>query len=79
MYNVLMHVAQYVTHDVPLWQWSKRVVFIWYTTLLCPPPGITWVLVYRTEKYKRLKAEVEKQSKKRKWLTCERHTVISPL
>lgn len=28
--------------------------------------GITWVLVYRTEKYKRLKAEVEKQSKKRK-------------
>ncbi|KAG7264834.1 hypothetical protein CRUP_001478 [Coryphaenoides rupestris] len=27
-------------------------------------PGITWVLVYRTEKYKRLKAEVEKQSKK---------------
>ncbi|KAG7228941.1 hypothetical protein INR49_008719, partial [Caranx melampygus] len=25
---------------------------------------ITWVLVYRTEKYKRLKAEVEKQSKK---------------
>lgn len=31
-------------------------------------PGITWVLVYRTEKYKRLKAEVEKQSKKRKFL-----------
>uniref|UniRef100_A0A4W2E109 Aldehyde dehydrogenase 9 family member A1 n=1 Tax=Bos indicus x Bos taurus TaxID=30522 RepID=A0A4W2E109_BOBOX len=26
--------------------------------------GITWVLVYRTDKYKRLKAEVEKQSKK---------------
>lgn len=24
--------------------------------------------MYRTEKYKRLKAEVEKQSKKRKWL-----------
>lgn len=31
--------------------------------------GITWVLVYRTEKYKKLKAEVEKQSKKRKYLT----------
>lgn len=30
--------------------------------------GITWVLVYRTEKYKKLKAEVEKQSKKRKYL-----------
>uniref|UniRef100_A0A8V0YWS8 Calcium load-activated calcium channel n=18 Tax=Neognathae TaxID=8825 RepID=A0A8V0YWS8_CHICK len=28
------------------------------------PQGITWVLVYRTDKYKRLKAEVEKQSKK---------------
>ncbi len=29
-------------------------------------PGLTWVLVYRTEKYQKLKAEVEKQSKKRK-------------
>lgn len=29
--------------------------------------GITWVLVYRTDKYKRLKAEVEKQSKKCKY------------
>ncbi|KAL4219394.1 Calcium load-activated calcium channel [Mactra antiquata] len=26
--------------------------------------GLTWILVYRTEKYKKLKAEVEKQSKK---------------
>jgi len=32
--------------------------------------GITWVLVYRTDKYKRLKAEVEKQSKKRKLYEC---------
>lgn len=31
--------------------------------------GITWVLVYRTDKYKRLKAEVEKQSKKCELLT----------
>ncbi|XP_008976504.1 calcium load-activated calcium channel isoform X2 [Pan paniscus] len=30
----------------------------------CRDEGITWVLVYRTDKYKRLKAEVEKQSKK---------------
>lgn len=30
--------------------------------------GIAWVLVYRTEKYKKLKTEVEKQSKKRKFL-----------
>ncbi|XP_059149230.1 calcium load-activated calcium channel-like [Physella acuta] len=26
--------------------------------------GLTWIMVYRTEKYKKLKAEVEKQSKK---------------
>lgn len=26
--------------------------------------GLTWILVYRTDKYKKLKAEVEKQSKK---------------
>lgn len=28
--------------------------------------GLTWLLVYRTEKYQRLKGEVEKASKKRK-------------
>jgi len=32
------------------------------------PSGLTWVLVYRTEKYQKLKTEVEKQSKKRKWV-----------
>uniref|UniRef100_A0A8C0BB14 Uncharacterized protein n=1 Tax=Buteo japonicus TaxID=224669 RepID=A0A8C0BB14_9AVES len=37
---------------------SKDVYFIVFVS------GITWVLVYRTDKYKRLKAEVEKQSKK---------------
>merc|ERR1712046_86227 len=26
--------------------------------------GVTWILVYRTEKYQKLKAEIEKQSKK---------------
>lgn len=26
--------------------------------------GLTWLLVYRTEKYQRLKTEVDKQSKK---------------
>ena len=26
--------------------------------------GVTWVLVYRTEKYIKLKSEIEKQSKK---------------
>lgn len=38
-------------------------VFISVCTALLAE-GITWVLVYRTDKYKRLKAEVEKQSKK---------------
>jgi len=27
--------------------------------------GVTWILVYKTEKYQRLKAEIERQSKKR--------------
>ncbi|XP_075951216.1 calcium load-activated calcium channel-like [Anarhichas minor] len=40
------------------------IVFISVCTALLAE-GITWVLLYRTEKkYKRLKAEVEKQSKK---------------
>ncbi|XP_058516557.1 calcium load-activated calcium channel isoform X2 [Ochotona princeps] len=39
------------------------IVFISVCTALLAE-GITWVLVYRTDKYKRLKAEVEKQSKK---------------
>lgn len=29
--------------------------------------GLTWLMVYRTEKYQKLKAEVEKQSKKCKF------------
>lgn len=29
--------------------------------------GLTWVLVYRTEKFQKLKGEVEKQSKKCKF------------
>ncbi|XP_032814880.1 calcium load-activated calcium channel isoform X2 [Petromyzon marinus] len=39
------------------------IVFISVCTALLAE-GITWALVYRTEKYKKLKAEVEKQSKK---------------
>ena len=42
------------------------IVFISVCTALLAE-GITWVLVYRTDKYKRLKAEVEKQSKKCKY------------
>lgn len=40
--------------------------------------GITWVLVYRTDKYKRLKAEVEKQSKKCKYSSDTGENVCSP-
>lgn len=40
--------------------------------------GITWVLVYRTDKYKRLKAEVEKQSKKCKYSSDTGKNVCSP-
>lgn len=29
--------------------------------------GLTWLLVYRTEKYQKLKVEIEKSSKKRKF------------
>nr|CAG4645127.1 EOG090X0DWG [Leptodora kindtii] len=39
------------------------IVFISICTALLGE-GVTWLLVYRTEKYIRLKAEIEKQSKK---------------
>jgi len=39
------------------------ILFISTTTALASE-GLTWILVYRTEKYKKLKNEVEKQSKK---------------
>lgn len=32
--------------------------------------GLTWLMVYRTEKYQKLKAEVEKQSKKCMMSNC---------
>jgi hypothetical protein len=32
--------------------------------------GLTWLMVYRTEKYQKLKAEVERQSKRCKGV-CE--------
>lgn len=31
------------------------------------PSGLTWLLVYRTEKYQKLKAEVERQCKRCEW------------
>lgn len=35
--------------------------------------GLTWLMVYRTEKYQKLKAEVERQSKKCKSAECNLH------
>lgn len=39
------------------------IVISFFTVLLSE--GFSWILIYRTEKFKRLQAEVEKQSKKR--------------
>lgn len=37
---------------------KQKVTSFYYIT------GLTWILVYRTEKYQKLKVEVERQSKK---------------
>ena len=44
---------------------------------LCNPEaaGLTWLLVYRTDKYQRLKTEVEKQCKKRE--SCHVHMLCN--
>nr|CAG4645823.1 EOG090X0DWG [Lynceus sp. MCZ IZ 141354] len=46
-----------------MWGDSLLIVFISICTALLGE-GVTWALVYRTEKYQRLKAEIERQSKK---------------
>ena len=45
---------------------SLLIVFISIFTALLSE-GFSWLLIYRTDKYKRLQSEVEKQSKKRKF------------
>ena len=42
---------------------SFLIIFISISTALLGE-GFTWLMVYRTEKYKRLKSEIEKQSKR---------------
>ena len=42
---------------------SFLIIFISFFTALLSE-GLSWLLIYRTEKYKNLKSEVEKQSKK---------------
>jgi hypothetical protein len=46
---------------------SLLIIFISFATALLSE-GFSWLLIYRTEKFQRLQAEVEKQSKKRKFL-----------
>ncbi|XP_012284678.1 calcium load-activated calcium channel [Orussus abietinus] len=46
-----------------MWADTVLIVFISICTALLGE-GLTWLMVYRTEKYQKLKAEVEKQSKK---------------
>ena len=43
---------------------SILIIFIALFTALLSE-GFSWLLIYRTEKYKRLQSEIEKQSKKR--------------
>ena len=43
---------------------SLLIIFISLFTALLSE-GLSWLLIYRTEKYKKLQSEVEKQSKKR--------------
>jgi len=46
-----------------MWADTILIVFISICTALLGE-GFTWIMVYRTEKYQKLKSEVEKQSKK---------------
>lgn len=46
-----------------MWADTLLIVFISICTALLGE-GLTWLLVYRTEKYQKLKTEVEKQSKR---------------
>ncbi|KAA0191983.1 Transmembrane and coiled-coil domain-containing protein 1 [Fasciolopsis buskii] len=47
-----------------MWQDTFAIICISYFTAFLGE-GLTWLFVYRTEKYKKLKTEVDKQSKKR--------------
>lgn len=49
-----------------MWADTLLIVFISICTAFLGE-GLTWLMVYRTERYQKLKAEVEKQSKKCKF------------
>merc|ERR1712106_636841 len=50
-------------HTPAMWADTLFIVFISVCTALLGE-GLTWLLVYRTEKYQKLKAEVERQCKR---------------
>lgn len=58
-----------------MWGDTLLIVFISICTALLGE-GLTWLMVYRTEKYQKLKTEVEKQSKKCKLLERVIHFII---
>ena len=49
-----------------MWQESVLIVFISFCTALLGE-GVTWLLCYRTERYKSLKNEVDRQIKIREF------------
>lgn len=51
-----------------MWADTLLIVFISICTAFLGE-GLTWLMVYRTEKYQKLKTEVEKQSKRRKFVS----------
>ena len=60
-YDVGMDVILFYTIPLKSFQWKKPRFNVYKCISLS---GITYLLVYRTDKYKKLKAEVEKESKK---------------
>ena len=49
--------------------WSDSLLILLISTCTAAlGEGLSWLLIYRTEKYQKLKIDVEKQSKKRKLL-----------
>ena len=56
-------VVMEVDHFRQMWADTILILVISVCTALLGE-GVTWVLVYRTEKYQKLKTEIEKQTKK---------------
>merc|ERR1712083_372156 len=62
--NIVKYCCVHRAHDEGnMWADTLLILFISICTALLGE-GVTWLLVYRTEKYQKLKTEIEKQSKK---------------